>query len=238
MRFFTEQHKYYCGCDLHAKTMYLCVLDDRGKIVLQRNIKTEPEIFLQSIAQFREDIVVGEECMFCWYWLADLCAREGICFVIGHALYMKAISGGKAKNDKIDAHKIATLLRGGSFPIAYVYPPKMRATRDLLRRRTYVVRQRGSMITHVKNTFAQYNLPDPEQNISRKSERDGVAELIPDESARRSVRLDLDLLVFFDKTLLGLEQEIVRMAKEHDADSYARIRSVPGIGRILGLVIL
>jgi transposase len=44
--------------------------------------------------------------MFSWYWLADLCQQEGIAFVLGHALYMKAIHGGKAKTDKIDAHNI------------------------------------------------------------------------------------------------------------------------------------
>jgi len=47
------------------------------------------------------------ECIFTWYWIADLCSEEGIPFVLGHALYMKAIHGGKAKNDKVDAHKIA-----------------------------------------------------------------------------------------------------------------------------------
>jgi transposase len=51
-------------------------------------------------------------------WLADLCAAEGIPFVLGHALYMKAIHGGKAKHDKIDAQKIAVLLRGGMLPQA------------------------------------------------------------------------------------------------------------------------
>ena len=54
--------------------------------------------------------------MFTWYWLADLCQKEGIAFVLGHALYMKAIHGGKAKNDKIDAHKIAVLCVAGCFP--------------------------------------------------------------------------------------------------------------------------
>jgi hypothetical protein len=39
---------------------------------------------------------------------------------------MKAIHGGKAKNDKIDSQKIAVLLRGGMMPMAYVYPAKMR----------------------------------------------------------------------------------------------------------------
>jgi transposase len=75
-------------------------------------------------------VVVAVECIFTWYWLADLCHREGITFVLGHALYMKAIHGGKAQNDKIDADKIARLLRSTMLPQAYVYPATMRATRD------------------------------------------------------------------------------------------------------------
>ena len=59
-----------------------------------------PEHFLKTIAAYREDLVVAVECIFTWYWLADLCAQEGIAFVLGHALYMKAIHGGKAKNDR------------------------------------------------------------------------------------------------------------------------------------------
>lgn len=66
-------------------------------------------------------------------------------FVLGQALYRKALHGGKAKNDKIDAHKIAVLLRGGMLPQAYVYPAAMRATRDLLRRRCHVVRKRAEL---------------------------------------------------------------------------------------------
>ncbi len=135
MRFYTKQHKFSCGIDLHARTMYLCILDREGKIILHRDIKTDPDTFLKTIAPFREDIVVAVECIFVWYWIADLCSAENIPFVLGHALYMKAIHGGKAKNDKVDAYKIATLLRGGMMPMAYVYPSEMRATRDLLRRR-------------------------------------------------------------------------------------------------------
>jgi transposase len=81
-------------------------------------LPTTPDAFLRVIAPYREDLVVGVECMFTWDWLADLCQKEGIAFVLGHALYRKAIHGGKAKNDQIDAHKIAVLLRGGMFPQA------------------------------------------------------------------------------------------------------------------------
>ena len=116
MNFYTQQHKHYCGIDLHAKAMYVCILDQAGTILVHKNLPTTPEAFLRIIAPYREDVVVGVECMFTWYWLADLCNKEGIAFVLGHALSMKAIHGGKAKNDKIDAHKIAVLLRGGMLP--------------------------------------------------------------------------------------------------------------------------
>ena len=121
MKFYIQQHKFYCGIDLHARSMYLCILNQEGEIVLHRNMKTDPVLFLKVIAPYRENMVVAVECIFTWYWLADLCACEGIPFVLGHALYMKAIHGGKAKNDKIDAHRIARLLRGGMIPEAYVY---------------------------------------------------------------------------------------------------------------------
>ena len=58
------------------------------------------------------------ECIFTWYWIADLCAKLEIPFLLGHALYMKAIHGGKSKNDKIDSQKIAAMVRGGMFPMA------------------------------------------------------------------------------------------------------------------------
>jgi transposase len=238
MKFYTGQHKFYCGVDLHARTMFLCVLDQRGYPLLERNIKTDPETFLKSIAPYREDVVVAVECMFTWYWLSDLCSREKIPFILGHALYMKAIHGGKAKNDRIDANKIAVLLRGGMFPVAYVYPPKMRSTRDLLRRRMFLNRKRAALITHIKCTFAQYNLPEPEQKISRVAHRDGIAEQIPDPGASRNVQLNLDVLSFYDKTLTALEQELTVIAKDHDPDAYFRLRTVPGIGKILSLVIL
>ena len=159
MRFYTAQHQYYCGIDLHARRMYVCVLDAEGQIRVHRNGPATPEHFLTTVAAYREELVVAVECIFTWYWLADLCAQEGIAFVLGPALYRKAIHGGKAKNDKIDAHKIAVLVRGGMLPMAYVYPREMRATRDLLRRRCHFTRKRAELLTHIQNTASQYLLP-------------------------------------------------------------------------------
>jgi transposase len=238
MRFYTKQHKFYCGIDLHARTMYLCVLNQEGEILLHRNMKAGPELFLQAIAPYREDLGVCVECIFTWYWLADLCTAEGIPFVLGHALYMKAIYGGKAKNDKIDAQKIAVLLRGGMLPQAYVYPAAMRATRDLLRRRWHLTRKRAELLTHVQQTNWQYNLPELGQKIAYKANRHGVAARFPDPAVPKSVEVDLALIAFYDQLLRDVELTIVQTAKQHDAQTLYRLQSVPGIGKILSLVLL
>jgi transposase len=159
MRFYTTPHQFYCGIDLHARSMYVCVLSHDGEIVLHRNMKAAPEAFLKAVAPYREGLVVAVECIFTWYWLADLCADQGIPFVLGHARYVSAIHGGKAKHDTIDSHKMAALLRGGMLPTASVYPARMRAIRDLLRRRTHLMRKRSELLAHVQNTTSQDHLP-------------------------------------------------------------------------------
>ncbi len=120
MRFYQQTHSFYCGVDLHARTMHVCVVDSEGRTQEHVNLPCDPGRFLKLVEPYRERLVVSCECLFAWYWLADLCREQGITFVLGHALYMRAIHGGKAKNDKIDSEKIARLLRGGMLPQAYV----------------------------------------------------------------------------------------------------------------------
>jgi hypothetical protein len=79
---------------------------------------------------------------------------------------MKAIHGGQATNDTIDAQKIAVLRRGGMLPQASVYPTDMRATRDRLRRRMHLMRQRAELPGHIHNTNSQYNLPEIGKTIA------------------------------------------------------------------------
>jgi transposase len=238
MRFYTKQHQFYCGIDLHARTMYVCILDHHGELVLHRNMPASPEPFLKAIAPYRDALVVAVECIFTWYWLTDLCTREGIAFVLGHALYMKAIHGGKAKNDKIDSQKMAVLLRGGMLPQAYVYPAEMRATRDLLRRRMHLMRKRAELLAHVQNTNSRYNLPEIGKKIAYKANRAGVAEPFPDPAVQKSMAVDLALMDYYDRLLSDLELYIVKTARQHDANTLYRLQTVPGVGKILSLVLL
>jgi len=128
MRFYNQPHSFYCGVDLHARSMFVHILNHAGETVFAKDLAAGPEFFLDAVKPFREGLVVGCECMFAWYWLADKCEDESIPFTLGHALYMRAVHGGKSKNDRIDAAKIAGLLRGGMFPMAFVYPRDMRET--------------------------------------------------------------------------------------------------------------
>jgi hypothetical protein len=201
MRFYTNPHQFYCGIDLHARSRYVGLVSHDGEILLHRPMKAAPEPFLKAVAPYREGLVVAVECMFTWYWLADLCAAQAIPFVLGHALDMKAIHGGKAKHDKIDSHKIAALLRGGMLPNAYVYPAEMRATRDLLRRRTHRMRTRAALLAHVQNTNSQYNLPEIGKKIAYKANREGVAERFNDPAVQKTIAVDLALITYYDGLL-------------------------------------
>jgi transposase len=201
-------------------------------------MKAAPEPFLKTIAPYREGLVVAVECMFTWYWLADLCAQEGMALVLGHALSMKAIHGGKAKNDKIDAQKIAVLLRGGLLPQASGSPAQMRATRDLLRRRTHLMRKRAELLAHVQNTNSQYNLPEIGKKLAYKANRDGVADRFADPAVHKSIEIDLALITYDDQLLNDVALSIVKAAKHHDAHTLYLLQTVPGIGKILSLVLL
>jgi transposase len=240
MRFYTQQQRFYCGIDLHARTMHVCILAHEGNVVFDKNLPCHFDSLLQAIAPFQDGIVIGVECMFGWYWLADRCAEHHLPFVLGHALYMKLIHGAKAKNDRLDAHKIAHLLKGGNFPLAYAYPKGMRETRDLLRRRCYLVHKRAELITHLEILNAQNNLPPFGKKLSYAANRAAldIPQRFGDPSVQMSATLDLQLIDKLDELIAQVELHLTRTAKVDDVQTYHRLRTIPGVGPILALVLL
>ena len=99
MRYFQPpaDTRFYAGVDLHARSLFLVVLDQTGQTRLARNLPAAPAPFQKAIAPFRDGLVVGCECMHCWYWLADTCRADSIAFVLGHAWGMKAVHASKSK---------------------------------------------------------------------------------------------------------------------------------------------
>ena len=240
MKFYKQQHEFYCGIDLHANSMHVCVVDAAGKKHLHKNFPTKkPERFLIALQPFsRGDLVIGCESTFNWYWLADLCHDQNLAFLLGHALYLKAIHHGKTKNDRIDSEKLAMLLRGGNFPTAYVYPKEMRGTRDLLRRRCSIVRRRSGTIVHAQIVNHQQNLPAFPKPISYRSNRIGIVDRFEGDSVRRMIQLDVDLIDFYDQQIKQLDLYLEQNAKVDDPDTFYRLMTIPGVGRILAMTIL
>ena len=238
MNFYNTTHPYYCGIDLHARSLYVCIINHDGETCLHKEIPASPERLLDLLQPYIEDIVVGVECMHCWYWVADFCADNHIAFILGHALYMKAIHGGKAKNDRIDSYKIAKLIRGGNFPLAYVYPREMRATRDLLRRRTRIVQHGANLKAHVANTTSQYNLPPNRLNLKNQCARDQLRATFTNPAAQRNIDLDIDILDHYASVLRKVEWFIEQQAKSHNPVHLQLLKSISGVGKILSLTIL
>jgi transposase len=238
MRFYTNHHKHYCGIDLHTKTMYICIVDSEGTIVFHENASVNADVLLDIIEPYLPDIVICVECIFTWYWIADFCDERDIPFVLGHALYMKAIHGSKTKNDKIDSKKIAMLLRAGMIPMSYVYPRGLRSTRDLLRRRMYFKRKRAELLAHIQNTKSQYNLPGFAKSISYKANRKNVVSHFADASVQQMIACDVSLIDHYDALLQGVELYILKHAKVHRPQDLFLLQTIPGVGEILSLVIL
>ncbi len=163
--------------------MYVCVMDRDGKKLVHTNIRNNDfEFFLKLVAPYRHDLTVCAECMFGWYWLADACQAAGLHFVLAHALYVKAIHGGKNKNDRIDSEKLAHLLRTNLIPPGYVYPAEKRPLRALLRQRILYVWNRSELLSRIQSHQLAHNRPplrqtrpnrDPweQQLLARKTTR-------------------------------------------------------------------
>jgi transposase len=239
MDFRTINATYYCGVDMHAKTSYFCILDRSGQIMLKRNLENNFALIREYLNPFLPDLALGCESTYNYYWLLDGCQQAGITFYLGHALYMKAISGNKIKNDPLDAFTIANLLRTSYFPEAYPYPKEMRATRDLLRRRHRLVRLRAEAYTHIQLIFHQYGILDIESGIVQsKTKRRQLIERFSEDDIRKNIATDLDVIDALDPVIAQLESQITRQAKYHRSRDYSILLTVPGVGPMIALNIL
>jgi hypothetical protein len=199
-------------------------------------MKAAPEPFLTAVASSREGLVVAVEGLFTWDGLADLCVHEGMPVVRGHALYRRAIHGGTATNDTSDSPKVAPLLRGGLLPQASVDPAEMRATRDLLRRRMPLRRNRSERFSHVPNTHSQDNLPEIGTTLASKANRGGVAARLANAAVQKHIEGDLALLPYDAERLRKLALSISHTAKKPEAHTLYLLHTVPGLGQRLSRV--
>jgi transposase len=232
--------KFNCGIDLHAQNMYACIMDQTGKKLLHQNIKgNDFKYFLKIAAPYVHDLTLACESTFNWYWLADACEAAGIKFVLGHVLYMRAIHGTKTKNDRVDSEKIAHLLRSNMLPEGYCCSPEKRPIRDLLRRRSVLVRHRTGILCHMSESVQAYGQEKLTRKEKQKSSRaEAVPERFVNPSLKFSMKIDTYMARQYDLVIKELEMEVIKQTRLLGSKEYALLKTTPGIGKTLGLVIL
>jgi len=78
MEYATIRSKYCCGIDLHARSMYVCIMDRSGDIRFHRNLHNDFTLLTEVLKPYRRSLSIGVESTYNWYWLADGCHRAGI----------------------------------------------------------------------------------------------------------------------------------------------------------------
>ena len=217
MRVYTTQPPFYGGSALPARLRYVCSLAQRGEGLGPRQRQSAPETCLKAMAPSRQGLVVAVACRVPWSWLAALCAAAGRPCVLGHALAMQAIQGGKANHAKSDAQKIAAWLRGGMLLPAYGSPAKRRATRDVRRHRMPLAPQRAALLAPGQHTHRQYPMPALGTQLADHATRAGGAERCAAAAGQKRRAVALALLPSYAARRRDVALPSVNTARPHDA---------------------
>lgn len=231
------QERLYCGADLHANNVFLTLCDGRGQRVMERRVKANLAAVNGALDPYWERIEqMAVESTYNWYWLVDGLRQQGRDVRLANPAKMEQYEGLKVADDASDAGWIAEQMRLGILPESYVYPPGVRPIRDALRRRMLIVRQRTQSLLSLEGLFARYGLRCPTVAELKGWKRAQIKALKLD----RFTELQLESLLELVRKQEGLAQWIegaVLKAVKPKAE-FQRIQQVPGIGAILGMVVV
>ncbi len=229
--------KVYVGMDLHATNTYVGMIDEENEVLHKQRFRNELPLILAGLDPFRKDIQgVVVESTFNWYWLVDGLMAEGYRVHLANVSAIKQYEGLKQIDDKRSAFWLANLLRLGILPTGYIYPKEERPTRDLLRKRLHLVRHRTSHILSVKNILARNLGLRMKSEDVKKLEAPEVKRFFPDKEMQTAVLASVGLIRHLEVEISEIERMITKKLKIRK--EFAKLMTVPGIGKILTLTIM
>jgi transposase len=227
----------YCGVDLHSTNSYLAVLDEQLRPVLGRRVPNRLEVILEALEPFREQIqAVAVESTFNWYWLVDGLMQAGYRVQLVNTSAVQQYEGLKYVDDRHDARWLARLLHLGILPTGYIYPKQERSLRDLLRRRSFLVRQRTSNLLSIKNLFSRNTGVQVPANEIKRLTAEQVGEQFTDPHLALAITSSLAVVQTLADEIARIENAILPEAKLRP--EFALLESIPGIGVTLALTIM
>ena len=232
--------QFNCGIDLHGNSMYVCVIDREGQVLVHRKVRENNlEYLRRMLAAYRQDLTVCCESTFNWYFLADFCWSAGIVFVLGHAAMIRAVHQAKVKNDRIDSQTLANLLRSNMLPIGYACPRPWRDLRDLLRRRLGYVQLRAGLkafLTMNVQTHGYARLAVADK--ARTQRRAALAQRADSAAIGLSYTTALDLIESYDRSIRQIEEAVDGHAHQVQPELLELLLSIPAVGTVRALTLL
>jgi transposase len=228
--------KLMAGMDLHSNNIMVGIMDLDGKRVAQQKLDCDLKKILKFLKPFKARLeAMAVESTFNWYWLVDGLQAEGYPVVLANPAKIVQYSGLKHADDKSDAFFLAELLRLKILPTGYVYDAELRPVRDLLRRRMSLVQQRTALMLSFKSLFTRTT--GQEMALSRlKGMAVAEAKELYEHPANQLIAgLQLKHIQELSGSIEMIEKTVLKVAAK--LPCYAKLKTMPGVGIILGLTI-
>lgn len=229
--------RWYSGIDLHSNNSVVVVTDETDRVVCRRRVPNELAKVLEFLEPYREELVgVAVESTYNWYWLVDGLQAAGYTVHLANPARMKRYDGLKRSGDETDALQLAHLLRLGILPTGYIYPAAERALRDLGRRRLQLVRHRTMHVLAVENVQARETGARMSGDRVKRLSAQQVQALGFREDVTLGMQANVAVIGTLNAEITKLERRLLQCLKPRP--EYALLSTAPGIGRILGPIIL
>jgi transposase len=224
------------GVDLHKRVAQIAVLTPEGE-VSQHRLETTTREITQFFAKLPAQTPVAVEASATWWWFIDLLEALGHRPVLSHPKQTKAIAAARLKNDRVDAARLAMLLRADLLPAVWIPPSSLREARELVRHRIRLTQLRTCLRNMLQSMLARRNLRPAEATkwMSVRGLQELAALSLP--TAPSIIREDcFELLHVFDEQIRNLDIQLTQAWGEDPR--VRRLTSVPGIGPFIATVLV
>jgi transposase len=229
--------KLYAGIDLHANNSVVVVSNEEDHIIYQKRLRNELGEILAALTRYRESLQgVVVESTYNWYWLVDGLMAAGFRVHLANTTATEQYKGLKHTDDQSDARWLAHLLRLGILPEGYIYPKEERAVRDLLRKRSQLVRQRTTNLLSIQNLVTRNTGSSLSGHRIKQLTVADVEQLLPHAELALAVKSNLAVLQCLEEQIAHIEEVVVAQLKLRDG--FQPLLTVSGIGQILGMTIM
>jgi len=226
----------YTGIDLHSNNSVLSVLDEDDRTVFAKRLPNDLAAIIAALRSCAGTMhAVAVESTYNWYWLVDGLQDAGFTVQLVNTAAVKQYDGLKHSGDFSDARHLAHLMRLGILPTGYIYPRKERAVRDLLRKRSQLVRQRSAQILSIENLIARNLGAHAAGNEIKRWSNEHIDKMALLDEQRQALKANLAVMRCLDEQAKALERSI--LAKARLREDYQALKTVSGIGEVLALTI-